>query len=432
MKVLKKGISICLVVLFIVSLFSICASAKAEVQNVEVNLYSNQLVKIDVPTSLKGLEFTVKTNSKSLGVDLFDEFGGTGSTLKAKNRFFVEIAAFKKADKVQTVTLKYAKNGKSHLYRKFKVSVNDMEKVNFKDVTINKGSVNKVKIPNPYCDYYTFKVSDKSKLYIDLDAYYYGKYKYNGLIRAEDNFAYFFTAKKTGSVKVDVYITNANKKVGSFNVTVGDYKTYVYEDNKVVKLKYSKYGSNAYMSKSHILIEDILNNKKSKAKYKVVSDNEKVVSFLNSGHLYAEGIGNANCSVYEKIGKTTTLVDKITVKVKKAPMSYVARENYYWYDDGVFGKGEYVEYLNLTDNATLEMEDTIKTCLINNKTTGSHFKHSQYSISYKSDNPKVATVTDNGIVTAQSLGEANIIYSIKFSDKSVYKGNCQVSVEPEW
>ena len=35
------------------------------------------------------------------------------------------------------------------------------------------------------------------------------------------------------------------------------------------------------MSKSHILIEDILNNKKSKAKYKVVSDNEKVVSFLN-------------------------------------------------------------------------------------------------------------------------------------------------------
>ena len=123
MKVLKKGISICLAVLFVISLFSICASAKAEVQNVDVNLYSNQLVKIDVPTSLKGLNFTVKTNSKSLGVDLFDEFGRTGSTLKGKNRFFVEIAAFKKADKVQTVTLKYAKNGKSHLYRKFKVSV---------------------------------------------------------------------------------------------------------------------------------------------------------------------------------------------------------------------------------------------------------------------------------------------------------------------
>ena len=66
-------------------------------------------------------------------------------------------------------------------------------------------------------------------------------------------------------------------------------------------------------------------------------------------------------------------MDKITVKVKKAPMSYVARENYYWYDDGVFGKGEDVEYLHLTDNTTLEMEDTIKTCLINNKSTGSHF-----------------------------------------------------------
>ncbi|MGN1138152.1 MAG: Ig-like domain-containing protein [Ruminococcus sp.] len=432
MKVLKRSSALCLLILMMASMFTFSAGAKAEVQNVEVNLYSNKLVKIDVPTSLKGLDFTVKTNSKSLGVDLLDESGETGPALKAKNRFFVEIAAFKKADKVQTVTLKYAKNGKSHLYRKFKVSVNDMKKVNFKDVTINKGSVNKVKIPNPYCDYYTFKVSDKSKLYIEGDAYYYGKYKYNGLVRAEDNFAYCFTAKKTGSVKVDVYITNANKKVGSFNVTIGDYKTYVYEDNKVVKLKYSKYGSNAYMSESHILIEDILNNSKSNAKYKVVSDNEKAVSFLGSGHLYAEGIGTANCSVYEKIGKTTTLVDKITVKVKKAPMSYVARENYYWYDDGIFGKGEYVEYLNLTDNTTLEMEDTIKTCLINNKTTGSHFKPSQYSISYKSDNPKVATVTKKGTVTAKSLGYTNITYSIKFSDKSVYKGNCQVSVEPEW
>ena len=91
-----------------------------------------------------------------------------------------------------------------------------------------------------------------------------------------------------------------------------------------------------------------------------------------------------------------------------------------------------MEYLNLTDNATLEMEDTIKTCLINNSLTGSHFKKSQYTITYKSDNPKIATVSKNGVVTAKAEGETDIIYSIKFSDKSVYKNICTVSVSNEW
>ena len=78
MKVLKKGISICLAVLFIVSLFSICASAKADTQNVKINLYSDKVIKVNVPSTLRGLKFYVKSNSKSVVAGLFNEKGVCG------------------------------------------------------------------------------------------------------------------------------------------------------------------------------------------------------------------------------------------------------------------------------------------------------------------------------------------------------------------
>ena len=431
MKVLKKGISICLAVLFIVSLFSICASAKADTQNVKINLYSDKVIKVNVPSTLRGLKFYVKSNSKSVVAGLFNEKGVCGYSLMADKRLYVDMIADKKSAKPVTVTLKYTKNGKKILFKKYKVTVAPMKKLKFPDWNVNKGSINNYIIEDPYCDYYNFKMSDKSKLEIDAP-FYNGGYKYDGLVRKNNNFEYLAKGKSTGNVKVDVYLSNRKIEVGSFNVAIGDFKTQVRDFSKNTTLKYSQYGSNAYMSKSHIDIEDILNNKKSKAKYSVVPSDTNVVDFLSTGELYATGIGTASCSVYEKIGKTKTLVDKFNVSVGKAKMSYVARENYYWYDDGVFGKGEYVEYLNLTDNATLEMEDTIKTCLINNSLTGSHFKKSQYTITYKSDNPKIATVSKNGVVTAKAEGETDIIYSIKFSDKSVYKNICTVSVSNEW
>lgn len=431
MKVLKKGISICLVAVFVISLFSICTSAKAETQRLNINLYSDKVIKVNVPSSLRGLTFTVKSNSKSVVAGLFNENEVYGDSLKAGKRLYVDMIADKKSAKPVTVTLKYTKNGKKILFKKYKVTVAPMKQVSFTDWNINKGSTNNYIIENPYCDYYKFKMSDKSKLEIDAP-FYNGGFKYDGLVRKSNNFEYLAEGKSTGNVKIDVYLSNRKIKVGSFNVAIGDFKAQVRDFSKNTSLKYSEYGSTAYMSKSHIEIENILNNKKSKAKYSVVPSDTGIVDFLSTGELYATGLGKTSCSVYEKIGKTKTLVDKFNVTVGKAKMNYVARENYYWYDDGIFGKGEYVEYLNLTDNTTLEMEDTIKNCLINNKITGSHFKPSQYSISYKSDNPQIATVTKNGVVTAKALGDANIIYSIKFSDKSVYKGNCQVSVESEW
>lgn len=431
MTVLKKSISICLVALFVISLFSICTSAKVDAQNISINLYSDKVIKVNVPSSLRGLKFTVKSNSKGVVAGLFDKSGDYASSLVAGKRLYVDIIADKTTDKPVTVTLKYTKNGEKILFKKFKVTVAPMQKVNFSDWSINKGSTNRYTVENPYFGDYDFKLSDKSAVAIGYPDYL-GDYKYDGLVEKSNNFEYYVKGKSKGKVRADVYLSEYGVKVGSFNITVGDFKATVVDSYKNISLKYSKNGSNAYMSKSHIDLADILNNKKSKAKYTVVPDNTNVADYLDTGEAYATGLGSTTCSIYEKSGKKKTLVDKIKISVSEAKMSYVALENEYWYDDGVFGKGEMVEYLNLSDNSTLRMKDTIETCLINNKQTGSHFKKSQYAITYKSNNPKIATVSKKGVVTAKSFGDANITYSIKFSDKSVYKNNCPVSVINEW
>ena len=206
MKVLKKGISICLVAVFVISLFSICTSAKAETQRLNINLYSDKVIKVNVPSSLRGLTFTVKSNSKSIVAGLFNKNKVYGESLKAGKRLYVDMIADKKSAKPVTVTLKYTKNGKKILFKKYKVTVAPMKQVSFTDWNINKGSTNNYIIENPYCDYYKFKMSDKSKLKIDAP-FYNGGFKYDGLVRKSNNFEYLAKLSKDENI-VSVFSNN--------------------------------------------------------------------------------------------------------------------------------------------------------------------------------------------------------------------------------
>ena len=108
-------------------------------------------------------------------------------------------------------------------------------------------------------------------------------------------------------------------------------------------------------------------------------------------------------------------------------MAYVAKQNALFYDNGIFGHGDNTEFLDVAN--TLVMKSVIVRRLLNNSLTNSHFKTSDYKITFHSTNTKAAKVSSAGKVTAIKKGSARIYYTITFSDKSTYKYYCKIIVE---
>lgn len=415
MKLIKRSAAIFTALICLTSTVTFGANAaKAKAKKVTVSRYSEKQINVKKTKAQSKYTFicSVKNNGKNCI---------RAAVLDGEDGFSLSIFGRKPTKKSPVVTVYYNKDGARVTVKKYSVTVKDAQKVSFKDVNINTGTKKTVKLNNPYYKDYSFKISDKKIAKIEM-----------GYFSDGTDFSYKMKGLKKGSTEVNVYLEGTGFKAGSFKINVGDFPAAVKKRYKALELKYNSHGSNAYMSKSHVILKNIITDKKAKAKYSVVSDNENVVSSLDTGEVYATGKGRATCTVYEKIGKSAKKsIDKFSVKVTKAKMSYVAEENSMWYNDGIFGGGEFVEYLNLTDCKTLKTEETIVRCLINNRQTGSHFKQSQYKITYKSTNPGVASVSSNGVVTAKKPGSATIIYKISFSDGSAYTDKCPVEVETE-
>ncbi|MGN0489663.1 MAG: hypothetical protein ACI4HO_10410 [Ruminococcus sp.] len=418
MKLLRKTTALLLALICGLTCMSFSAGAKStKTNNITIHRYSQKeyTVKKTSEQQKYTFDYSVSGNSKNSIKVKFSDWG-ISYNLEVKGAKIT-------SQKLPVISVFYKKGNTKVIVNKYKVTVDKKEKVNFKDVKINKDTNKTLKLYNPYYKDYYFKLSNPKIVKIDM-AYSASGTKYS----------YDTKGDKKGTTNVDVYLKDLKVKVGSFKIQVGNFPTTVKKSCKNIKLKYSSHGSNAYMSKSHVVLSDILKDMKaeSKAKYSVESGNEKVVSSLSSGEVYATGKGKTTCTVYEKIGKAKKkAIDKFTVTVTKANMAYVAEENSMWYDEGIFGQGEGIEFLNLTDNTSLNMEATIERCLINNSNTGSNFNSSQYEITYKSLDTAIATVNSSGVVTARSLGSAYLRYIIIFEDGSKYMGRVEVCVESE-
>ncbi len=418
MKLIRKTTALFLALICGLTCVSFSASAKkVKTKNVTVHHYSQKNLTVKKTSAQKKytFDYSIKNNSKNYIKVNFSDWG-VSYNLQIKGRKIT-------AKKLPVISIFYKKDDTKVIVKKFKVAVAKKEKVTFKDVQINKGTTKVITLKNPYYKDYYFKLSKQKVAKISM-AYF----------ASGEKFSYSTKGVKRGTANVNVYLKDYNVKVGRFKIEVGNFPTTVKKSCKKIKLKYNGHGSNAYMSKSHVMLADILKNMKAetKAKYSVVSDNENVVSSLSTGEIYATGKGTTTCTVYEKLGKAKKKpIDKFTVTSTKANMAYVASENSMYYDEGIFGQGEGIEYLNLTDNKTLNMKAIIISCLINNKITGSHFKSSLYKIIYKSSDKSVATVTGSGVVTAKNYGSAIISYTISFKDGSEYNGKCEVFVESE-
>ncbi len=307
---------------------------------------------------------------------------------------------------------------KLRVAKTLKFKIEPAGKLDFENMNINTGTVKETILDNPFDRNYTLKASN-SKL-VSIKQAYLADHKEHFNIKA----------LKTGSTTVSVYIKST--KIGSFKVTNGDFETTIPEKYQNLTLYYNSHGSSTYMGYSHVDISDILEDKKAKTKYAVYVEDESVASVISANLLYSTGLGKTTAEVFQKIGNhPRTSLGKINITVKKISMAYVVRQNVAFYNDGIFGNGDMVEFLDLKKNKTLKLAPTIKSKLLNNDYTGSAFKSSDYKITYKSSNSKVVKVDSAGKATAVKAGFARVRYTITFSDKTKYSGVCPIDVQKD-
>lgn len=292
--------------------------------------------------------------------------------------------------------------------------------VNFKKTyTVGLHCAENLKLPWNGSREYSFKVSNKKVLkklatphFNDL---YSGDYCYVP-----------FRGMKTGKVTVKVY--QKKKQVGQFTVRVNR------KTPKMPKKTYKmKYSPNGLTEKSTLLAVDKYNGKmryyNQKAKYKMKSS-DKAVATVKDGVVTTSGVGTAKISIYETYNKKTRKVSSFEVVSTAAKMNAVVKYNRSMYDDGLFGKGEFVEYLYLKEEdggKTLDMQKVIYDGLLSRY--DAKFAAEDYSVTYKSDNEQVVSVSAEGLATALAVGSAKVTYTIQFSDGSSFEEKVAFEVE---
>lgn len=387
-----------------------CSAKTVKTTKTTLTQYTQKSFSFTKPSS-REYKYSVTNNGKKyIGVSFTDNKSVYNFTVTAKS---------KTSEKKPALTIYYESKGKKVNVKKYSFTVKAPEKIKFSKVKINEKMTKSVTLKNSFTKEYTFKYSKKIAK-IDTKNY----------TRAKTKRTYEIKGVKKGNTTVKVYLKGTKKRIGTFRISVGDYATKVKKSYSPLKLKYSGHGSSNYMKDCNISLDKILRNKKYNASYSVVVNNEKIASTIQSDDdytIYSVGKGSTSADIYQKIGKKEAeKIATLKIKVTKAKMSYVAKQNMLWFDNGIFGNGEMVEYLS--PNETFNMQNTIVSSLINNTYTGSHFKKTRYKITYKSSDPSVAEVNSGGKVTAKSIGAAVINYTITFSDKSTFKGGCPVEV----
>lgn len=386
------------------------ASAAVSTQNKTLRAYTAHSFTLKKSSSLKYYCKTQYNSKNYISVNFKDK----GSVCTAK------IIAKKVTGNQKPVFTIYYKNSENKVVnvKIYRYKVTSMEKVSFKSRKINVKVTEKVTLRNPYTYEYKFKASKKGIVKLPT------KCTKNGKSRT-----YSFKALKAGTTTITVYMKDNSKKVGSFKISVGNYKTKINPKYKTIKLKYNSHGSSTYLSDSHFNASKMLMYKHYGAKYYVISHKEKIAGIVNSTIVYSTGKGTTSATIYEKLKGKTKAVGTFKVKSVAASMSYVVKQNAKFYNNNIFGHGDNTEFLDMTGTKTVSLKPTINSRLLNNSLTGSHFKSSDYKITYSSSNKNIAKVSTAGKVTAVKAGTAKINFTITFKDKSTFKYYCKIFVE---
>ena len=410
---MKRFISVLLAVTLAASaltLFAASASAKAE--NVSLRAYCEKFYS-EKKSLKRAYKCKVKYNEQE---KIKVKFSDDGSI------YTLTVRGLKVTDKACPVVKIYyvGSDKKVNVVKCLRFRVYEAGTVKFKNRQVNEGTSKEITVNNPFAYSYKLKLSKQ-----DIVKFV------SGSVQDGIKVTYAVKGLKKGSVTVKAYLSGKNVCVGSFKITVGDYPAKIRSEYNEIKLKYNAHGSSTYMTESHVKVADMIEDRHAKAKYAIVPSDESVISTVSEKLAYAVGTGSATAEITEILGGKTKTIGTVKIKVVNAKTAYVVKQNASFYNDGIFGNGDFTEFLNLTDCKKFSMHPIIDDRLLNNPYTGSSFKSSDYSVYYTSSNAKVIKVSSKGVVTALKTGSAAVSYTITFKDKSTFKSSCQFLVEKD-
>lgn len=137
-----------------------------------------------------------------------------------------------------------------------------------------------------------------------------------------------------------------------------------------------------------------INHSIGRAKYSYESENTKI-ALIQTSSLCGISMGDTLIHVYETYEGTKREVGTVSVTIKDIPMTNLQADPYYIID-GNFQRILYFD--DISENKSLDM----KTTLIKTPSNATDY------ISYVSQNPSVAAVDKNGIITAVGKGETTV------------------------
>lgn len=333
------------------------------------------------------------------------------------------------AAKAKPVISVYKLDGsKRTLYKKYQITVNPVKSIKFSNQKFNKKVTKKVTLKNPYDKEYKFKYSKKIAK-INLSYF-----------RDGNKITYDIKGLKKGSTIVKVYLSGTNKKVGSFKITVGDYKASV--TKKKLTLKY-----NSHMKKSYFLdggsinIGTIIKNVHSGATYTVKAKNKKLISsriikqykysleIPAAAEIYSKKTGKTTLTVYEKQAKAkkNKKIGTIKLTVKRAKDADVYWSNRELDNDGIFYE------LFISPGESFDLKGVVESRYLNLSWTKSSFKPSEYKFTVTSKHPEIISVDKDGVCHCVALdkeGVNEVTYTIVFADGSKVSGSGSFDVWP--
>ena len=312
-------------------------------------------------------------------------------------------------------------------YKKYQITVTAAKKVKMSNVKINKGTCKEITIKNPYEK--EPKLSYNKKIVKFYQGYYSdGK-----------NYTYKIKGLKKGTSTVKVKLKGTTMLLGSFKITVGDFKAKVKSKYKKLTLNY-----NSHMKKSYYLeggsinLGECIKNFHANSTYTFKAKNKKLISSFSekksqlvpkSVLIYSKKTGKTTLTVYEKRGKAKKKkIDTIKLTVKKVKDAEVYRSNRELDNDGIFYE------LFISPGERFGLKSVVERRYINLEWTGSHFDEDEYTFTATSNHPEIISVDENGICTCNALdneGVNYVDYTVTFKDGSKATGGGSFDVWPE-
>ena len=319
---MKKLISVIIILTIALSLFALPETASA------AGVIKKTMMQF------KDINLTFKMNEKdsyNCKVENNDSGYLKVNACNEGDHYWLMVYSLKPTEKKKPkITITDSKDGS--VVKRFEITVTPAKKVAMKDVKLQVGSTQVVTIKNPYFKDYTLKYNKKIL-------------KYKWLYVEGSTCRYTFKTLKKGSTTVKASIKG--KLLGSFKVTVGDFKAAVKKKYQTQTLKYNKHiTAYTYYEGGMLDIGDAIKNVHKDAVYTVklkdktvaaVRTLKKTEEMPKRAGIYSLKPGKTTAAVYEQRGKNKkTKIGTITLTVKNVKDSEVVSSNMMFDNDGLF------------------------------------------------------------------------------------------------